>query len=253
MKPIWKALLAILVFAIMQMMAGVLMAYIHIPMALSLIISSIVTILILVGMRMIGRNSLSVKCVDWRLAPLAIVGALFGIFAMDLLGEMTDLPNMMEAEFRGLASRMDGIIALAFAGPIAEEFVFREAVLGHLYRNGCSAWTAILLSALAFGLIHINPAQVPFAFVIGVILGLIRVKTGNIVLTTLIHILNNSIAVIEMNALGDSIDTFSYVEALGGSTITWAYIIGSTALCILFITLFCRKTLGPYRTTGTTL
>ncbi len=242
MKPIWKALLAILVFAIMQMMAGVLMSILHLPMALSLIIGSVATILILVGMRMIGRNSLCVKCVDWRLAPLAIAGALFGIFGMDLLGEMTDLPNMMEVEFKELACRMDGIIAIAFVGPIAEEFVFREAVLGHLYRNGCSAWTAILLSALAFGLIHINPAQVPFAFVIGVILGIIRVKTGNIVLTSLIHILNNSVAVIEMNALGDSIDTFSYAEALGGTTITWAYIIGSAALCILFTTLFWKKT-----------
>ena len=49
--------------------------------------------------------------------------------------------------------------------PLVEELLFRGAIEGHFLQTGKRPGMAILLSALIFGLIHVNPAQVPFASV----------------------------------------------------------------------------------------
>ena len=164
-----------------------------------------------------------------------------GLIAMTLLSEQLHLPDLMEIEFLQLGRNTWGIIAIAIVGPIVEELVFREAVIGALLRHRVHRWQAILISAAIFGIVHFNPAQIPFAFVMGIILGIIYVKMGNIVMTSFLHIVNNSLAVTEMNLLGDKADSFNYTQALGGTIAIWMYIILSSVLCYVFITQFWNK------------
>ena len=56
--------------------------------------------------------------------------------------------------------------------------------------------TAIIYTALAFGLFHGNINQIPFTIACGLVLGYTLVKTNNIKYTILLHIMLNSIAVI---------------------------------------------------------
>lgn len=168
--------------------------------------------------------------VGWVL--MALVAAFSGAFAGDLLVEITNMPNFIEDTMMDqLAYSFWGILAVAIVGPIAEELVFREGVCGYLARNGAKPWKAIWVSAVLFGIVHMNPAQVVVAMIIGFILGVIYIKTGNVVLTTIIHILNNSIAIIQMNVMGDKADEFSMVEWIGGNTIAIICIVVGLALC----------------------
>lgn len=163
---------------------------------------------------------------------MALVAAFSGAFAGDLLVEITNMPNFVEdTMMEQLAYSFWGILTVAIVGPIAEELVFREGVCGYLARNGVKPWKAIWVSAVLFGIIHMNPAQVVVAMIIGFILGVIYIKTGNVVLTSIIHILNNSIALIQMNVMGDKADEFSMVEWIGGNTIAIICIVVGLALC----------------------
>ena len=93
-------------------------------------------------------------------------------------------------------------IVIAIVPGFCEEFLFRGAILSNLLPFGRS--NAILISALMFALMHQNPAQIFYTFVAGILLGLIYERTGSIWNTTILHILNNLISLIQSVMLANS-------------------------------------------------
>lgn len=81
------------------------------------------------------------------------------------------------------------ILVVAIIPAIFEEVLFRGAILGVLKKYG--DWFAILTSSLVFALVHINTLQIPFCFILGLILGFSVIKTGSIIPAILIHFFNN--------------------------------------------------------------
>ena len=86
------------------------------------------------------------------------------------------------------------VISTAVIPPLTEEFAFRGAVLGELKKHG--EGFALITSSVLFGLMHRNFVQIFFAFLVGLILGFIRIKTGSIWVSIAVHALNNFLAVI---------------------------------------------------------
>lgn len=86
------------------------------------------------------------------------------------------------------------VISTAVIPPLTEEFAFRGAVLGELKKHG--EGFALITSSVLFGLMHRNFIQIFFAFLVGLILGFIRIKTGSIWVSIAVHALNNFLAVI---------------------------------------------------------
>ena len=79
------------------------------------------------------------------------------------------------------------------AAPIAEELLFRGLMLQMLWRYLGHAWLAIVLSGLAFGLIHHEqPQDVLPLLTMGVILGYVRVRYRSLPACILIHALFNA-------------------------------------------------------------
>lgn len=219
-----RPLLALLVFLIMQVLAGVAMVCIgqrmdmSRSMAICLGLANLVTILAVWG---IFRRSAPMDgasaALGWKDHLLALVGCCFGVVALDFCAEILDLPDMMEDMFIGLGSDPWGIVSIAIIGPVAEEVLFRWGIMRHYMPGG--AWRAILISALAFGIIHMNPAQVPFAAAMGVLLGILYWRSGSIAWPIALHILNNSLACVQILLLGDKVKEFSIIEAMGGMAI----------------------------------
>lgn len=263
MKKVLYPILAVFAFVIMQTVAGVAMvvaAIIKDPdllkemakkgdpnafaetlmsaetLAWTVIISGILTIGVIALLKMIDwKQVFCFKCINWKLGIISIVGAILGILALGIVEEMLDLPDLMENQWTDLSNSLIGALAIGLIGPIIEEFIFREAVLGYMLRGGVNKWVAIVSSGLAFGLIHMNPAQIPFAASIGIILGIIYYKTGNIVITCILHILNNSMAVWQMYTMGEAAKEFSLIEWLGGQG--YAVGIGCAVAILSFVLL----------------
>lgn len=202
-------------------------------MAAAVVLSGVLTIIAIHFLKMINwKTVLNFSNVKWGRVIFYLLAAFCGIFACDLLEEIIDLPNIIEMEMTGMAKTVLGMLSIGVLGPICEEFIFREGVLGYMLRNEAKPWPAIILSSVIFGLVHGNPAQIPFAAAMGVVLGYVYYRTGNIIVPSIIHILNNSIAVWQMNALGEEIHDYSMVEAVGGMGAAAGIIIAGIALCV---------------------
>lgn len=86
-------------------------------------------------------------------------------------------------------------LVVAIFAPIFEEWLCRGMVLRGLLTKMKPGW-AIVVSALFFSVIHLNPWQGLNAFCIGLVMGYVYYKTGSLWLTMLIHFVNNGTSVI---------------------------------------------------------
>jgi membrane protease YdiL (CAAX protease family) len=89
------------------------------------------------------------------------------------------------------------VLLIAVAAPVSEEVCFRGMVFGGL-RTRLPLYAAALLSGLVFGLLHAltGLSAVPPLIAFGFILALLYEKTGSIVPGIILHMLNNSVALI---------------------------------------------------------
>lgn len=251
MKIFIKPILAVIIFCIMQLLAGMVFtlfsstpqdAILNRPglFATSIMVSGILTVGILYWMHMFSPRTFDPRRVNWNYAYLGIIGVLLGILVVDLLSEKLKLPDLMQLEFIGLSQNRLGVLAIAIVGPIVEEVVFRASVLGYMLRHEVGQWTAIAVSAILFGLVHFNPAQIPAAIIIGMLLGIIYVKSHSVILTSIIHIINNSLAVYEMRVFGGLIKDFSLTNIMGES-LAELYILVCALLCFVFLRDYMKK------------
>ena len=90
-----------------------------------------------------------------------------------------------------------GILVFALIPAVSEEFAFRGFILSGLERQHRTR-SAILLSALMFGFLHVLLSlfqQLFNATLLGIILGFLAVRSRSILPGILFHFLNNAIAV----------------------------------------------------------
>ena len=191
----------------------------------ALAIASVVAVILILVWKRIRHQAIVGELATLRTSfprvLLLIFGVFLGIYATNIVSELVDLPNLAEDLFNNMSLTVMGFISIGILGPIAEEYVFRSAMLGGMLKNGVGQWTAILISSAVFGVIHGNPAQIPFAIIVGILLGLLYVRTGNIIPCIVCHVINNSFSVYLMSKYVDQPD------------ITTADLMGSTLLPIV--------------------
>ncbi len=87
------------------------------------------------------------------------------------------------------------LATLCILGPMAEELVYRGFVFQRLRRRRSTVQAAVL-SALVFGILHLNLVQGIYAFVLGVLLAYIVSKTGSLVAAAAAHMAANVVSVL---------------------------------------------------------
>ena len=95
---------------------------------------------------------------------------------------------------KGIFGFMLTFLSTVITPALVEEFICRGLILGSLKKFG--EGFAILISSLLFGIMHGNFEQIPFAFLIGLGLGFMTVKSGSIWPAVIVHALNNSVSVL---------------------------------------------------------
>ncbi len=123
---------------------------------------------------------------------LGYIFNLAGTFINMLISNITGASFM---DMNPVADLMESItpamiIYTCVLGPFMEELLCRGFLLKRARVFG--DWTAVVFTAVIFGMMHGNIAQFLYATVIGLILGYVAVKTNGIRYTVLIHVVINT-------------------------------------------------------------
>jgi sodium transport system permease protein len=97
------------------------------------------------------------------------------------------------------------LIAFAVAPAVCEELAFRGFVLSGLQRAR-NPWVPILLSSIAFGVIHMIPQQVFNAMLLGIVIGLLATVSRSLLPGVVFHFLFNGTQVLLKRVDGAAID-----------------------------------------------
>lgn len=132
---------------------------------------------------------------------LAIMAAV-GTIACAIVAEPAEslLPDM-PASIRALMEQLSGgplwvaLLSTAVFAPFFEEWLCRGMVLRGMLQK-YSPVKSIVISAVFFAIIHLNPWQAIPAFILGCLFGLVYYKTGSLKLTMLMHCANNAFSVL---------------------------------------------------------
>lgn len=157
-----------------------------------------------------ARMPLSRSLPSQKVKPSVWIALLFMGFAMALMANLpvnwigdwidalfpqtpsTPAPSVSSAVALSVPAIVLYVVRSTVLPAFYEEFIFRGILLGQLRRYGDSL--AIVVSAFFFGIFHSSPKQVPFAFLVGLVLAFIVVRTNHIWLSCAIHFCNNAFA-----------------------------------------------------------
>ena len=178
----------------------------------------------------------------WQLALITVLLSFATMVAADLPNYWNvKLTNAlgMEEFYNSVQHLMENMttgpfwssfLLVAIFAPIFEEWLCRGMVLRGLLTKMKPGW-AIVVSALFFALIHFNPWQALNAFIIGVVMGVVYYRTGSLLLTMLIHFVNNGFAVIASQFLDKGEETPDFwIEMLPMEAYIPVYVAGVAVL-----------------------
>ena len=216
---------------------------------ISLIVSSLTSIGLFVGLKWSPVARSYVRSRPWTVLCWCVVAALGTIIPSLYLQEqippmpdwMEDMSSQTDTLFREIISTRGGYLVIALLAPVAEELVFRGAVLRTLLKwQPQRRWLMIALSALLFALGHLNPGQMPHAFLIGLLLGWMYERTRSILPGIMVHWVNNTVVYVVYNLLPNLSERPVY-DLFGGD---WKRI----ALSVLFSLLILLPALWQLHT-----
>ena len=169
------------------------------------VVVSMIVIIVFLWTRWTEVSPKWLRTRPWTVLIWSVVAALGLIIPSAWVQEMMpELPNWAETEFDMILGNRWGYVTIGLLAPLSEEIVMRGAILKELLKSEkLSPWGAIAISALFFSLIHMNPAQMPHAFVIGLLLGWMYWRTGSILPGVAYHWANNSVAYVIYNIYPD--------------------------------------------------
>ena len=238
-----KAIIYLVVFVGIQLVAGAMIQLVYILLkgqgavvdATGLIITTaladVTTLLLFLLLHWADVSRHWVRTRPWTVLFWCVLAAFGAIIPSTYLQEMMpELPNWAEREFELIMNNRFGYFIVGLLAPLAEELVFRGAILRALLRWKSNPWIGIVISAIMFSAIHMNPAQMPHAFLIGILLGWMYYRTDSIVPGVVYHWVNNTIAYVLFAFYPDP--DMKLMDFFGGSQQTVLLAV-AFSLCIL--------------------
>ncbi len=114
---------------------------------------------------------------QWLATIEELILNLFGLSVMEAMELAT-----------GFSDTYSMFLYSCLFAPVVEEIVFRGLVMRGLEKYG--RWFAIVASSVLFGLFHGNPAQSPYAFAVGLVMGYVAMEY-NLLWAMVMHMVNN--------------------------------------------------------------
>jgi len=136
---------------------------------------------------------------DILLAPVGFIVYIFLSFILTSIASQFPFYNIDQVQETGFAQLSQGyeyllaFLTLVVIAPVAEEILFRGYLLGKL-RKYVPVWAAILVTSLLFGIVHFAWNVGVDVFALSIVLCLLRIGTGRLWPSILLHMLKNGLA-----------------------------------------------------------
>ncbi len=121
---------------------------------------------------------------------LMLTGSIVGNYLNQIIGNIFNIQPE-----NSLDTMLDGtpiwliVVSVVILAPIVEEIIFRKMIIDRLSRFGGTL--AVVVSSVAFALIHTNLYQFPYALAVGILLGYVYLRSGEVKYTIVIHMIMN--------------------------------------------------------------
>ena len=238
LKDILDILWYVVVFFLLQIVFGAILGAFKLSLGMTTIITTVLssglTIFLFLKLRWTPVSPSWMQTRPWTVLTWAVVLGLGSIIPSERLVEVLqmEMPEQMMKMFEEVMKKPIGYVVIGILAPFAEEVVFRGAILRKLLgmMDEKRHWVAIVLSALVFGLVHLNIPQGIHAFLIGLLLGWMYYRTRSILPGILFHWVNNSVAFIMFHIMpqmadGKLIDLFHGNERMVTLSVIFSFFI----------------------------
>lgn len=238
LKDILDILWYVVVFFLLQIVFGAILGAFKLSLGMTTIITTVLssgtTIFLFLKLRWTPVSPSWMQTRPWIVLTWSVLLALGTIIPSERLVEVLqmEMPEQMAKMFEEVMKKPIGYVVIGILAPFAEEVVFQGAILRKLLgmMDEKRHWVAIVLSALVFGLVHLNIPQGIHAFLIGLLLGWMYYRTRSILPGILFHWVNNSVAFIMFNIMpqmadGKLIDLFHGNERMVTLSIIFSFFI----------------------------
>ena len=158
--------------------------------------------------------------------PVAILFGVVLIFSISVI--LLPLEEILSPDTRTFPDGFCTLLTVVLLAPIFEEMIFRARLYNILSRNTSPLMSASL-SAIAFGVVHLEPIVVIEALLVGVVLSYFYLSKRSIITPIILHIFNNAFAyaLVVLSYNGESLR-----ELIGGSADVH---LGVYLLCLLIV------------------
>ena len=208
----------------------------------SMLIGAILTLLIYFIIEKIKKTSLAketdMKMVSGKQMGLTVVGALGGMFFLNFMLNILPIPADLIGDLNSGMSSLTSypfwlaLLVNAILIPILEEVVFRGYLFNRLGK-AMPAVVAAVISSVVFGLCHGGLVWAIWAGVTGLIICVVRVKSGSIIPGMIFHII--------MNTFGMIVSYFPVLEKLNNTGMYVLTAVGGILLAVYIVGILMDK------------
>ena len=208
----------------------------------SMLIGAILTLLIYFIIEKIKKTSLAketdMKMVTGKQIGLTVVGALGGMFFLNFMLSILPIPADLLGDLSSGMSSLTSypfwlaLLVNAILIPILEEVVFRGYLFSRLGK-AMPAVVAAVISSVVFGLCHGGLVWAIWAGITGLIICVVRVKSGSIIPGIVFHII--------MNTYGMVVSYFPVLEKLNNTGMYILTAVGGILLAVYIVGILTDK------------
>ena len=172
-------------------------------MGIALIINAVLALVIYLIVMKVRKHKfteeVAIKKVGVKTIILAVAAAIGAICVIDFGVDLLPIPEALMTGLEESTGEVAGmpfwqsVLVASIIVPIMEEIVFRGFMFSRLDK-AMPTWLAVIITSVTFGLVHGQMIWALLATLTGVVLNIVRIKTGSIVPTIVMHMVNNSLA-----------------------------------------------------------
>lgn len=181
-----------------EILPSAVQRYYYAGMSVGLFLSAVLMLFIIHKSGLFRMRTSLFRSIQPRPLLLSTALVFTSMWVMNIFVQWLPLDDLMQDRFAGISRDPLGALTISVIAPVLEEVMFRGAIQGYLIRRTGKPAASIVAAALVFGIFHMNPIQVVFATMFGIVLGWIYYRTGSLMSVIVGHVLNNSIATLTM-------------------------------------------------------